>query len=178
MKINIGKKHFWIAVSALIIGTIIAVVLIMFLPFNFKPTGTDEEIRTEMINRIETVSEIRNEISFVSITPFMWDEGYYIDSTIDEAMLKETVGMNIDYQELSVTDQRLIFYYNGQKTADIIFGKDEIDFDIKAGVIDPEDAWMDIVKNPNGSIRLVEESLLSCLPSPRFSQALAGSWNA
>ena len=144
MKKMFDKQHRFRTIAGLIIaGSVITAALLILIPVDYRPESTTEEIIEEMVSRTEAVSEQRDQLNFVSVTPFLWDEGYFIDHTMDETALKE-LGRNITYQPLDDEEQRLVFYYNGQLTADLIIPEDEIHFDIAPGAIDISDGWLNI----------------------------------
>ncbi len=150
MKIFKRKNWFTLSVILLITATIITAALLILIPEDFSLNNTNIEVKAEMCSRAVSVSKKRNNINMVSITPFFWDEGYYLDSTVDEYSIKDITDKNILYQELAEDEQRLIFYYKNQFITDLIINKDEIIFEIPLGRIDKNDSWMNIEIDDEG----------------------------
>lgn len=148
----ISKKLFKLLLLIVAVGTLITATLLFLLPHNFKPNESNEIIKTEMISRIEEVAEFRDGLTFISFTPFMWDEGYYIDDTVDESEFKNLLNNRAEYDELTDDEQRLIFFYKRQLIVDLHVMKDEINFDINAGKID--EGWLNIQSSSNVAVRL------------------------
>lgn len=147
-----SKKLFKLSLLIVAVGTSIAVALVLLLPINFNPNESNEIIKTEMISRIEEVAEFRDSLTFISFTPFMWDEGYFIDDTVDEAEFKNLLNNRAEYDELTDDEQRLIFFYKRQQIVDLHVMKDEINFDINTGITD--DGWFNIQSSSNAVVRL------------------------
>ena len=148
----ISKKLFKLLLLIVAVGTLITVTLLFLLPHNFKPIESNEIIKTEMISRIEEVAEFQDSLTFISFTPFIWDEGYYIDDTVDEAEFMNMLNNRAEYDELTDDEQRLIFFYKRQLIVDLHVMKDEINFDINTDKIDDE--WLYIQSSSNAAVRL------------------------
>lgn len=127
----------------LLVGTIITSILLLILPFSFRSDTQSEMIKTEMIKRIEDIAEQRDQLSFISFTPFMWDEGYLLNETVNMEIFDRTTIKNIEYRRLSENEQRFIFYYKGQQIIDLVIDKDEINFDITPGQL-KKNEWINI----------------------------------
>lgn len=151
-KQNKNKHYFKTLLLIIIVLTLIISVLLLLLPFDFKLKESNESIKAEVIDRIENVAELRDNITFISFTPFMWDEGYFINNTVDEAGYKSLINNRAKFKKLSDDEQRLIFFYKGQSIADLLFVKDAVDFDIQTGKI--EDGWLSIQSSSDGAWRI------------------------
>jgi len=154
MKIFEKKNWFLIAAVVMITATVITSALLILIPDDYSLDNTNEEIKAEMVSRALSVSKKRNSINMVSVTPFMWDEGYYLDNTADENAINDFTNTNILYQKLADDEQRLIFYYHGQLISDLIISKNEIDFDRPPGRIDKNGGWMKIETIDEHTVRL------------------------
>lgn len=148
-----SKRLFKLLLLIVAVGTLITVALVFLLPFNFKPNESNETIINEIINRIENAAKLRNEVAFISFTPFMWDEGYYFNNTVNEDAIKKITKSKVEYKQLKENEQRLVFFYEGRLIADLIILKDEIYFDIEPGRIYKKE-WLDIDGNNSEGIRL------------------------
>jgi len=141
----ISKKRFLTITISLVSLALISVLIILFLPIDFKPKGTDEEIIDEMISRIEEVLNRRETLSIVSITPFMWDEGYLISGDMTEKEFDSLLTRKESFQELKKNEQRIVFYYKNKKIVDIIIEKEEINFSFESRKFDMNEDWFKII---------------------------------
>ncbi len=154
MKLLKSANLFRIITWGIIAGTIITVILLNVLPQDYKPANTADEIKAEMAGRLETIAEKRDKVNLVSITPFLWDEGYLTDNSTDGAALYAMAGRHIEYKKLDQGEKRLLFFCQGQATADLIITKNEIDFDMPPGKINKNDGWLIIDSADKNVIRL------------------------
>lgn len=150
----LSKSLYIIIILLIIVGTIVGMLLILSSPPDFKPKENSEKIKAEMISRIENVAELRNSIGFISFTPFLWDEGYYFNGSVNETVFKSFVQDKSAFKNLSEDEQRLIFYCKGQETADLIFMKSDINFNIQTGRVENDLYKISIL--PDGTIQLHE----------------------
>ena len=146
-----NKNMYRVLTLLIIAGTLVAAVLILLLPLDFKPEERNEIIKDEVINRIKDIAEQRNSLSVISFTPFMWDEGYYFDKTANENLGEG----KIKRKQLLEKEQRLIFFYKGQLIIDLVIDKDEIYFDIEPGQLEKDES-LNIDSNSVDAIRLYE----------------------
>jgi hypothetical protein len=90
----------------------------------------------------------------ISITPFMWDEGYIVDNSYNKRDLNQLLGNRVEFNNLDDGEQRLIFFYEGQNVVDLIVNQDEIYFDFETGII--SDKWLSIDIFESEVIRIFE----------------------
>ena len=153
--LKIKNLFIWLIV-VITAGTLVAAVLLLLLPLPFKPDADDDTIKNEMIDRVENIAMIRDTLTFISFTPFMWDEGYYFDHTVNEEAMGNITESHIGYKQLAEDDQRLVFFFQGQLIADLTIERDEMVFDITPGPLDKLNGWLNIGRDSDGLIRLYE----------------------
>ena len=143
-----------IILAVLLVLIIAGIYISRYYPYDFSSSDTSEQIISEMANRAEVISDKKNKTNIVALTPFMWDEGYYIDDTVSEDALGGMTDRDITYQPLDDSEQRMVFYYKGQLIADLVIDRNEIDFDMVSGAFDENGVWLNIEKEDSGVIRL------------------------
>ena len=152
---KIQKGSVFLTILIVLFALICAVIVIMeSIPYQYSISDSPDEIKAEILSRATIISDKKNKTNIVALTPFMWDEGYYIDSSVSKEALENMTDRDITYQPLDDSEQRMLFYYKGQLIADIVIDRNGIDFDMVSGAFDENGVWLNIEKEDSGVIRL------------------------
>jgi|GEM_PF-3813129 len=117
--------------------------------------ASEEEIVEHMMFRARELGEVKDEINLLSLTPFVWNQGYLINSDVEKKGLIKMVGRKTEFFTLKQDEQRLVFLHNKKPVVDIILTNENFVIKRESGNLSPSDAWFYIEHDGTKPIVLI-----------------------